>query len=181
MPKDLVVRPATRDDIAAITRIYADAVLFGTASFEIEAPDESEMLARFEKLTSAGFPYLVAVLQGGIAGYCYAGAYRPRPAYRWSVENSVYIAPDMQGKGVGGKLLDQLIEACESLGFRQMLAVIGGGDHQPSIRLHRAAGFVKVGQIIGVGRKFDQWHDSVIMQRRLGKGSETDPGQGETS
>ena len=136
----LSVRPATPADIPAITRIYAHSVRTGTASFELEPPDEAEMARRMQVLFDGGYPYIVAEIGGAIAGYAYAGSYRPRPAYRFSVEDSIYIDPSAQRRGVGRVLLQQLIEECERRGFRQMIAVIGDSAQTPSIELHRALG-----------------------------------------
>ena len=135
------LRPATPADIPAITAIYRPAVLQGTASFELEPPSEAEMLRRFEAITDAGYPYFVAELDGRVAGYAYANAYRTRPGYRFTVENSVYIAPDAQGKGVGRALLAALIDTCTAQGFRLMVAIIGDSANFASITLHRRAGF----------------------------------------
>ena len=164
---DIVVRAAVPADIGAITRIYAHAVRFGTASFEIEPPDEAEMARRQRALIEGGFPYFVAEADGTVAGYAYAGPYRPRPAYRFSVENSVYVAPDAHRRGVGRALLDRLIAEAATRGFRQMIAVIGDSDQAASIALHRAAGFRLVGTIAAVGFKHGRWLDSVLMQREL--------------
>ena len=172
---DIPIRPAGRRDIAAITRIYDHAVRHGTASFEIEPPDEQEMVQRYEALREGRYPYLVAELGGAIAGYAYAGPYRDRPAYNWSVENSIYIAPQSQRRGIGRALLDQLIVAAEERGFRQMIAVIGDSANAASIELHRAAGFRLVGTFDNVGFKFGRWLDSVLMQRPLGAGAATNP------
>jgi phosphinothricin acetyltransferase len=172
---DIPIRPAGRRDIPAITRIYDHAVRHGTASFEIEPPDEAEMVRRYERLRDDRYPYLVAELGGTIAGYAYAGPYRDRPAYNWSVENSIYIAPQSQRRGIGRALLDQLIVAAEERGFRQMIAVIGDSANAASIELHRVAGFRLVGSFDNVGFKFGRWLDSVLMQRPLGKGAETAP------
>ena len=128
------LRPATAGDIAAITRIYADAVTHGTASFELEPPDEAEMARRHQALLTGGYPYLVAEATGAIAGYAYAGAYRARPAYRWCVEDSVYVAPDYHRRGIGRLLLARLVEECEQRGFRQMIAVIGDSAQPPRSR-----------------------------------------------
>jgi phosphinothricin acetyltransferase len=163
----LVIRAAGPADIADITGIYAHAVRFGTASFEIEPPDEAEMARRQRALIEGGFPYLVAEADGTVAGYAYAGPYRPRPAYRFSVENSVYVAPEAHRRGVGRALLERLIAAAQARGFRQMIAVIGDADQAPSIALHRAAGFRLVGTIEAVGFKHGRWLDSVLMQREL--------------
>jgi L-amino acid N-acyltransferase YncA len=167
---DIVIRATEPADIAAITRIYAHAVRFGTASFEIEPPDEAEMAHRQRALTGGGFPYLVAESDGAVLGYAYAGPYRPRPAYRFSVENSVYVAPEAHRRGVGRALLERLIAEAQARGFRQMIAVIGDSDQAASIALHRAAGFRFVGTIAAVGFKHGRWLDSVLMQRELGSG-----------
>jgi phosphinothricin acetyltransferase len=165
---DFRIRPAEPRDLAAITRIYDHAVRYGTASFEIEPPDEAEMARRYEALRADGYPYLTAEQDGTLAGYAYAGPYRPRPAYRWTIESSVYVAPHAQRRGVGRALLQQLILESESCGFRQMIAVIGGSANDASIQLHRAAGFRMIGTLNNVGYKFDRWLDSVLMQRPLG-------------
>jgi phosphinothricin acetyltransferase len=169
------VRPATPADIPAIARIYAHAVRHGTASFELEPPDEAEMARRQRALFDGGYPYLVAEIDGTIMGYAYAGPYRTRPAYRYTVENSVYIAPQAHRRGIGRALLDRLITECEARGYRLMIAVIGDAAQTPSIALHRAAGFKLVGAFEAVGYKFDRWLDSVLMQRPLGKGSSAPP------
>src|SRR5688500_6240166 len=169
------VRPATPADIPAITRIYAHAVRHGTASFELEPPEEAEMTRRQRALLDGGYPYLVAEIDGSVAGYAYAGPYRTRPAYRFSVENSIYVAPEAHRRGIGRVLLDALIAQCELRGYRLMIAVIGDSAQAPSIALHRAAGFKMVGAFEGVGYKFDRWLDSVLMQRPLGKGSSAPP------
>jgi phosphinothricin acetyltransferase len=172
---DIPIRPAGLRDIAAITRIYDHAVRHGTASFEIEPPDEHEMVQRYEALRDGRYPYLVAELGGTIAGYAYAAPYRARPAYDWSVENSIYIAPQSQRRGIGRALLEQLIVAAQERGFRQMIAIIGDSANAASIELHRAAGFRMVGTFDNVGFKFGRWLDSVLMQRPLGQGAETMP------
>jgi phosphinothricin acetyltransferase len=169
------VRPALPADIAAITRIYAHAVQHGTASFELEPPDEAEMAHRQDALIAGGFPYLVAEEDGRVLGYAYAGPYRARPAYRFTVEDSVYIAPEAQRRGLGRLLLDQLIVESEGRGFRQMIAVIGDRANQASIMLHQAAGFRLVGTFDAVGFKFGRWLDSVLMQRPLGSGATGQP------
>jgi len=170
------IRPATASDIPAITAIYAHAVRTGTASFELEPPDESEMKRRLEALIEAGYPYLVAEVDGAVAGYAYAGPYRPRPAYRWSVEDSVYVVSTMHRRGIGGVLLGALIAEAERRGFRQMVAVIGDSAQVPSIALHRAWGFRHIGTIEHVGFKFGRWLDTVLMQRALGRGAVEPPG-----
>jgi phosphinothricin acetyltransferase len=170
-----LIRPATPADIAAITRIYAEAVRHGTASFELEPPDEAEMARRFRSLLDGGYPYQVAEIGGTVVGYAYAGPYRPRPAYRFSVEDSVYIDPGAQRRGIGRALLSRLIEAAERRGYRQMIAVIGDSAQTASIELHRGLGFHLVGTIENVGFKFDRWLDTVLMQRALGPGASTKP------
>ena len=171
----VTVRPAVLADIPAITRIYAHAVDHGTASFELTAPDEGEMTRRFNELTTGGFPYLVAVIDGAVVGYAYAGPYRARPAYRFTVENSVYVAHDSHRRGVGKALLEALIEASTEKGFRLMVAVIGDSNQVASIGLHEAAGFKHAGVFENIGYKFDRWLDSVLMQRALGPGASKPP------
>jgi len=171
----LLVRPSIEADISAITAIYAHAVGHGTASFEVEPPDEAEMARRRQAVLAGGYPYLVAEIDGTLAGYAYAGAYRPRPAYRFTVEDSIYVAPDRQGSGVGRALLVALIEACEALGFRQMVAVIGDSASQGSIRLHESLGFRPVGVLEAIGFKHGRWLDTVLMQRPLGHGASMPP------
>lgn len=169
------IRPATPADIPAITRIYAHAVEHGTASFELTPPDEAEITRRMNDLMGNGFPYLTADSDGALAGYAYAGPYRARPAYRFTVEDSVYIARDRQGRGVGRALLAALIEASAARGFRQMIAVIGDSGQSASVALHASLGFAYVGTFPNVGFKFDRWLDSVLMQRALGPGSTSKP------
>ncbi|WP_332699072.1 GNAT family N-acetyltransferase [Bosea sp. (in: a-proteobacteria)] len=167
---DLAIRDALPADLPTILEIYSHAVLHGTASWEIEPPDLSEMGRRFEAIAAGGYPYLVAEREGRIVGYAYAGAYRPRPAYRATVENSIYVAPDVQGGGVGSALLDALIEGCTARGFRQMVAVIGDGTGASvgSRRLHERAGFSPIGVARAVGYKHGRWLDQMLMQKALG-------------
>src|SRR4051794_7034087 len=171
----LLVRPAHQQDIAAITRIYAHAVLHGTASFETEAPDEAEMALRQNGLLAGGFPYLVGELHGNVVGYAYAGPYRTRSAYRFTVEDSVYVAPHMHKQGVGRALLDHLLVEAEARGYRQMIAVIGDSAQHASVALHEACGFRHIGILEAVGFKFGSWLDSVLLQRTLGQGAKTMP------
>jgi phosphinothricin acetyltransferase len=169
------IRSAGVADIKAITGIYADAVLHGTASFEIEPPNEAEMARRQQALVAGGYPYLVAELAGAIAGYAYAGPYRARPAYQWSLENSIYVAPQFHRQGIGSRLLDRLVAEAERGGFRQMIAVIGDSAQTASIALHAAAGFAHIGTLRSVGFKRGQWLDTVLMQRALGGGDTAPP------
>jgi L-amino acid N-acyltransferase YncA len=169
------IRPARPADIAAITRIYAHAVRHGTASFELEPPQEAEMARRQNALLAGGFPYLTAENDGEVLGYAYAGPYRARPAYRFTVEDSVYIAPAAQRRGLGRALLQALIVESEARGYRQMIAIIGDSAQDASIALHAALGFQLIGTFQAVGFKFGRWLDTVLMQRPLGRGAETDP------
>jgi phosphinothricin acetyltransferase len=163
----LAIRASRADDVPALTAIYRPAVLHGTASFEIEPPDEAEMARRRAALIEAGFPHLVAERGGVVVGYAYAGAYRPRPAYRSTVECSIYIAPEAQRAGVGRALLEALVARATEDGFHQMIAVIGDSAQTPSIELHRACGFRLIGIAERVGFKHGRWLDQVLMQREL--------------
>jgi len=172
---DIEIRPATQTDLPAITAIYRQAVLEGTATFELIPPDLDEMTRRYETLASGGFPYLVAVLEDRVIGYAYAGPYRPRPAYRFTVENSVYLAPASHRRGIGAALLQQLLAESEARGYRQMIAVIGDSANAGSIGVHRKCGFQMIGTHANVGFKFGRWLDTVMMQRALGAGGDTLP------
>lgn len=174
------VRESRDDDLPRIHAIYSHHVLTGLGSFEEVPPDLAEMARRRADILAKGLPYLVAeiddpTIPGGIAGYAYAGPYRPRSAYRYSVEDSIYIAPEAQRRGVGRALLDELIRRCTALGYRQMVAVIGDSANHGSIGLHAAAGFQKVAHLPAIGLKFGRWVDSVMMQRPLGEGLTTLP------
>jgi L-amino acid N-acyltransferase YncA len=172
----LLIRESRPDDVPAIAAIYRHAVLHGNASFELEPPTVEEMARRRDALLAAGYPYLVAEdTAGQVAGYCYAGAYRPRPAYRFTVENSVYVAPHRQGQGVGITLLPALIERCVQAGFRLMVAVIGDSGNQASIRLHERCGFRHAGLLPAIGWKHERWLDSVLMVLPLGPGATAPP------
>lgn len=172
---DFDIRPATVGDLPTITAIYAYAVRTGTATFELEPPDLAEMTVRFSKLQDGGFPYLVAAQGGTVLGYAYAGPYRPRLAYRFTIENSVYFAPEAQRKGMGLVLLNELIAQSTQRGFRQMIAVIGDSANAGSIAVHTRAGFELVGIHRNVGFKFGRWLDTVMMQRALGDGGTAAP------
>ena len=170
-----LVRPATADDIAAITAIYAGHVLTGIATFEENPPDAAEMARRHADVTARGLPYLVAEDQGRVLGYAYAGPYRPRSADRFTLEDSIYLAPDAAGRGVGRALLTRVLAESTAWGARQMLAVIGDSGNAASIGLHRALGFRHLAVYEAVGFKFGRWVDTVTMQLPLGEGSATLP------
>jgi L-amino acid N-acyltransferase YncA len=171
----LEIRAATAGDLPSVTEIYHHAVRYGTATFELIPPDLAEMTRRFGVLMDGGFPYLVAVLEGRVVGYAYAGAYRPRPAYRLTVENSVYLEPAIHRRGIGLQLLQRLITESEARGYRQMIAVIGDSANAGSIGVHARCGFEMIGTHPDVGFKFGRWLDTVMMQRALGEGGETLP------
>jgi phosphinothricin acetyltransferase len=171
----ILVRPSSESDLDAITAIYAHAVTYGTASFELDSPDKAEMTRRRAAILEGGYPYLVAEKDGTILGYAYAGAYRTRPAYRSTVEDSIYVAPSAQGQGVGRLLLTALIKECEKRDFRLMVAVIGDEESKGSISLHRSLGFEPAGILKGIGYKHGRWLSSVLMQRPLGRGMQEPP------
>ncbi|MBB5536681.1 GNAT family N-acetyltransferase [Rhizobium giardinii] len=172
------LRDATPSDIPAITDIYRESVLNGVASYEMTPPAEAEMASRFSAIISNGYPYIAAVAPDGVLlGYAYASAFRTRPAYRFLVEDSIYLAPQARGQGAGKALLAELIRRCTELGFRQMVAVIGGA-HPASVAVHRAAGFEHGGLMKGTGFKHGRWLDTIIMQLPLGDGVTTDPEPG---
>jgi len=166
----IALRAAAADDMAAIAAIYAHHVCTGTASFELDSPDEAEMVRRWRDVTRRGLPYLVALDGGEVLGYAYAAPYRPRPAYRFTVEDSVYVRADAHRRGLGRALLAELIEQSTRAGARQMVAVIGDAANEGSIRLHASLGFRQVGLLASVGNKFSRWLDVVLMQRPLGRG-----------
>ena len=175
----LLIRDSLPSDVPAITAIYGHAVLHGNASFELEPPDEAEFARRRDALLAAGFPYLVAEdAAGRVVGYTSAGSYRTRPGYRFTVENSVYVAPDCQGQGIGRTLLPPLIERCEQAGYRLMVAVIGDSANHASIRLHAGCGFRHAGLLPAIGWKHGRWLDSVMMVRPLGLGASEPPPAG---
>jgi L-amino acid N-acyltransferase YncA len=176
MSSELVVRLCTEQDMPEVREIYAIEVREGTASFELEPPSLADMVARFAAIEAVGLPYLVVEQGGRIAGFAYAGPYRPRPAYRHTVEDSVYVARWARRQGVGRALLEAVIEHATQRGMRQMIAIIGDSAHAASIRLHDQAGFRLVGTLQHVGWKFERWLDTVIMQRPLGDGAATPPG-----
>ncbi|MEO1702835.1 MAG: N-acetyltransferase family protein [Pseudomonadota bacterium] len=168
--------PAKIDHVPGVTAIYREAVLHHTASFELDPPDAAQIEHRMMSITERGYPYLVALgSDGSLLGYAYASAYRSRPAYRWSVENSVYVDPLAHGLGIGTALTRDIINRCEALGFRQMIAIVGGADNLASIAMHEKLGFTRAGHLPGTGFKHGKWLESVLLQRPLGEGSSTDP------
>jgi L-amino acid N-acyltransferase YncA len=174
----LIIRDSLDADLSAITAIYGHAVRTGTASFEYEPPDLAEMARRRADILGKGFPYLVAEQDGTVAGYTYANTYRARPAYRFSVEDSIYIASDRQGAGIGRQLLPALLQRCEALDLRLVIAVIGDSASLPSIRLHASCGFTHAGSLPNVGWKHGKWLDTVFMVRALGPGATAPPRDG---
>ena len=175
MPLPLLIRDSRDDDIPAITRIYGHHVLHGLSSFEEQAPSTEEMARRRAEYLARGYPYLAAERNGKLVGYAYAAAYRVRPAYRFAVENSIYIDHEDRGGGIGSALLPALIERCTAMGFRQMIAVIGDSANAASIGLHAKFGFRTVGTFTAIGWKHGRWVDSVLMQRALGDGDQSAP------
>jgi phosphinothricin acetyltransferase len=164
------IRPSTAHDLPAMTAIYAWNVLHGTGTFELEAPDAAEMARRRDDVLAKGLPWLVAEVGGEVAGFAYANHFRPRRAYRFCVEDSVYLAADAVGHGLGRWLLAELLARCEAAGARQMLAVIGDSANAASVGVHRALGFEQVGVLKAAGWKFGRWLDVVLMQKQLGLG-----------
>lgn len=173
---DFDMRPARIDDLPRITAIYADAVLNGTATYELEPPSIDEMAARFSATTESGYPYLVAARGDFVLAYAYASAFRTRPAYRFILENSIYVAPEARGTGIGRMLMASLITECERLGFRQILAVIGDGSpSSASVKLHERLGFRHCGTLEATGWKHGRWLDTVLMQLSINGGRQSDP------
>ena len=171
----LLIRPSVDTDLPDITSIYAHHVLTGTGTFELDPPNRAEMTRRRADVLAKGLPYLVAEQGGRLAGYAYANPFRPRPAYRFCLEDSIYLAPDAAGRGIGTLLLAELLARCEALGARQMLAVIGDAANLGSIGLHHRLGFEHTGLLKASGWKFERWLDVVLMQRALGVGDGTPP------
>lgn len=171
----MLIRPSTPEDIPAIAEIYGWNVLHGTGTFELEPPDAAEMAQRRLAVLANGCPWLVAQVDGRVLGYAYANLFRPRRAYRFCLEDSIYLAPEATGRGMGRLLLAELMSRCEAAGARQMVAVIGDSDNAPSIGLHKAAGFQHTGLLKSSGWKHGRWRDVVIMQRALGTGDTDNP------
>jgi phosphinothricin acetyltransferase len=174
----LAIRPSTAADLAAVTRIYTQAVAQGTGTFELEPPDEAEMSRRRDDVLAKGLPWLVAASGSEVLGFAYANHFRPRPAYRFCLEDSIYLDPVASGQGIGRLLLAELMAQCEARGARQMLAVIGDSANAGSIGVHRACGFEPAGLFKAAGWKFDRWLDVVLMQRSLGLGNSAPPADG---
>ncbi|MCB1419117.1 MAG: N-acetyltransferase [Notoacmeibacter sp.] len=172
----ILIRPVMPSDLPAVTAIYAEAVANGTATYELEAPDLSEMTARHDALLAQGYPYFVAEEDGTVLGYAYAGPFRARRAYRFMAEDSIYLSPGARGKGLGRRLLDRLVAQCDAQGFRQVVAVIGdGSNNHASVQLHAAAGFRHSGVLEGSGYKHGRWLDTTFMQISLNGGADSDP------
>ncbi len=171
----LVIRPSTADDLPAITAVYAWNVEHGTGTFELEAPDQAEMSRRRDDVLGKGLPWLVAERDGQVLGYAYANHFRPRRAYRFCLEDSIYLANEARGQGIGRLLLAELVARCEAAGARQMLAVIGDSANAGSIGVHRTLGFEHTGILRSAGWKFGRWLDVVLMQKSLGLGDATEP------
>ena len=172
-----LIRPSHHEDIAAITAIYAYHVLHGTGTFETEPPSASDMATRRADVLSKGLPYLVAEHEGNILGFAYGNWFKPRPAYRYSVEDSVYLAPGLDRKGLGRAMLAELLAHCETAGIRKVMAIIGDSANAGSVGVHLAVGFKKVGIVEACGWKFGAWRDIVIMQKTLGPGASEPPAE----
>jgi len=172
---ETIVRACEESDMRAVTEIYHHHVLHSPATFELVPPPFDEMLARYRAIQKGGYIYLVAEQQGDIAGYAYVSTYRARPAYRFTVENSVYIRPGFERRGIGRLLLQSLLQECEKRPFRQVIAVIGNSANAASIELHRGLDFELIGTFRAVGFKFGRWLDSVLMQKEIGEGTRTKP------
>ncbi len=170
-----LIRPSREEDLPAITAIYAHHVLHGTGTFETEPPSAADMTSRRADVLAKGLPYLVVEDAGTVAGFAYGNWFKPRPAYRYSVEDSIYLAPGLGGKGLGRALLTELLACCERAGIRKIMAVIGDSANAGSVGLHHALGFTQVGIVASCGWKFGAWRDIVIMQKTLGAGDTLPP------
>lgn len=175
MDQGVIIRPATPDDAPALAAIYGDACLNGWGTFEEVAPTPQDMAGRLAGVTALGLPYVVAEVDGRVAAFAYATAFRPRAAYRYTAEDSVYVAPDAKGRGLGRAALSRVVDDCIALGLRRLTAVIGGSDNAASIGLHKSLGYEVQGVMPGVGFKLGAWRDIVLMQRPLNGGTEAPP------
>ncbi|TSE18652.1 Phosphinothricin N-acetyltransferase [Tepidimonas alkaliphilus] len=176
--KSILIRPSREEDLAAIAALYAHHVLHGTGTFETEPPSVAEMAARRADVLAKGLPWLVAEVDGAVQGFAYGNWFKPRPAYRYSVEDSIYVAPQTVGRGLGRALLAELLAQLEARGIRKVMAVIGDSANAASIGLHTALGFTRVGVVRACGWKFGRWLDIVLMERALGWGDRTPPDDG---
>jgi len=172
---EIEIRDAFERDFDSIQKIYSHYVTNGLASFELFPPDKKELLFRWSQIRVLNHPYLVAEVVDKVVGYAYASTYRQRPAYEYTLENSVYVSPDFLDRGIGTQLLDKLIEVCANLGYRQLIAVIGDSENYPSFSLHQKCGFERVGLLPSTGFKHGKWVDTVLMQRHVGNGDKTPP------
>lgn len=170
MDDEPIIRPVQRRDLAAVARIYAHYVVHTAATFETTPPTEEELAARVDAVTALGLPFLVAEIGGSVLGYAYCAPFRPRRAYRFTAEESVYVAPEARGRGLGVLLLERLLDRCAAAGIRQVIAVIADTGDPSSVRLHRRCGFVEAGRLAGVGHKHGRWLDTILMQRSVGDG-----------
>ena len=171
----LIIRPSTDTDLPAITAIYAHHVLTGTGTFEVDPPSLDDMQGRRADVLAKGLPWLVAVENSQVIGYAYCNWFKPRPAYRFSAEDSIYLSPEAAGKGIGSTLLAELLAQAQRAGVRKLIAVIGDSANAGSIAVHKAAGFQPVGVLKSCGWKFDQWLDVVLMDKALGEADLTAP------
>ncbi|HXE22433.1 MAG TPA: GNAT family N-acetyltransferase [Rhodoferax sp.] len=172
-----LLRPSRDDDVPAVTAIYTHHVLHGTGTFEIDAPTQADMAQRRNDVLARGLPYLVAEQQGQVLGFAYCNWFKPRPAYRFSAEDSIYLAPGYQGRGLGRALLAELTAQAQRAGIRRLIAVIGDSANAGSIGIHRSLGFAHVGVLTSCGWKFDRWLDVVLMEKALGPGNSSPPGE----
>ena len=177
LPTSCLIRPSRRDDIPSVTAIYTHHVLHGTGTFETDPPTEDDMAQRRSDVLAKGLPYLVAEQEGQIVGFAYCNWFKPRPAYRFSAEDSIYMAPGSHGRGLGRALLAELAAQAQSAGVRKLIAVIGDSANAASVGVHRSLGFAHVGVLKSCGWKFDRWLDVVLMEKSLGVGDSTPPGE----
>ena len=173
-----IIRPSRDEDISAIVAIYAQQVREGTGTFELDVPSEADMATRRADVLAKGLPYLVAQIGQQVVGFAFCTWFKPRPAYRFSAEDSIYLSPQAQGTGLGRALLTELVARAETVGIRKLIAVIGDSGNAGSIGVHRSVGFAPVGVLKSCGWKFDQWLDVVLLERALGMGDAVPPASG---